>query len=226
MTIKKIERVNLTEAQEDYLKQIFLIEEMRDSVPTQLLSEKLGVKPGSVTGMLKKLAEVNLVTHQRYKGVQLTEMGKKLALEIIRHHRLIELYLFEALGYSWDEVHEEAEKLEHVISEDFEARIAEFLGNPTHDPHGDPIPSVDLKLPPALNLVVLAEMKAQQSGIIKRVRTQDRDELNLLAHLSLVLESKILVIASEKNGMRVKVNDEQYLIPYSLANHIWLTTDD
>ena len=221
-----IERANLSEAQEDYLKHIFLIEEVRDSVPTQLLSDSLGLKPGSVTGMIKKLAGVNLVTYQRYKGVRLTDTGKKIALEIIRHHRLIELYLSEALGYSWDEVHDEAEKLEHVISEDFEARISEFLGNPTHDPHGDPIPSVELKLPPALNLVPLTEVNERHHGIIKRVRTQDKDELNLLTHLNLVLESQIQILSKDKKGVRIRIDNERYLIPFSLANHIWLTLVD
>jgi DtxR family Mn-dependent transcriptional regulator len=218
--MKTIERANLTETQEDYLKQIFLIEEIRDAVPTQMLSERLGVKPASVTGMLKKLTLLNLITHEPYRGVRLTEMGKKVALEIVRHHRLIELYLTEALGYSWDEVHEEAEKLEHVISENFEARIAEYLGHPTHDPHGDPIPSVELKLPPALDLVPLTEMESGDSGLVKRVRTQDKDELNLLTILKITLNSPIVVIEKEKNGMRVKVNDERYLIPLSLAAHL------
>jgi DtxR family Mn-dependent transcriptional regulator len=219
-SMKTIERANLTETQEDYLKQIFLIEEIRDAVPTQMLSERLGVKPASVTGMLKKLTELNLITHEPYRGVRLTEMGKKVALEIVRHHRLIELYLTEALGYSWDEVHEEAEKLEHVISENFEARIAEYLGHPTHDPHGDPIPSVDLELPPALDLVPLTEMESGDSGLVKRVRTQDKDELNLLTILKITLNSPIVVIEKEKNGMRVKINDERYLIPLSLAGHL------
>jgi len=176
--------------------------------------------------MLKKLSELNLVTYQRYKGVRLTETGKKMALEIIRHHRLIELYLSEALGYTWDEVHEEADKLEHVISEDFEARISEFLGNPTHDPHGDPIPSVELKLPPAMDLIPLTEIQEQRTGIIKRVRTQDRDELNMLAHLNLVLESLIQVISTDKSGVRISVGGERFLIPTSLANHIWLILVD
>jgi DtxR family Mn-dependent transcriptional regulator len=219
-SMKTIERANLTETQEDYLKQIFLIEEIRDAVPTQMLSERLGVTPASVTGMLKKLTELNLITHEPYRGVRLTEMGKKVALEIVRHHRLIELYLTEALGYSWDEVHEEAEKLEHVISENFEARIAEYLGHPTHDPHGDPIPSVDLELPPALDLVPLTEMESGDSGLVKRVRTQDKDELNLLTILKITLNSPIVVIEKEKNGMRVKINDERYLIPLSLAGHL------
>jgi len=215
-----IERANLTETQEDYLKQIFLIEEIRDVVPTQMLAERLSVKPASVTGMLKKLTELNLITHEPYRGVRLTDMGKKVALEIVRHHRLVELYLTEALGYSWDEVHEEAEKLEHVISENFEARIAEYLGHPTHDPHGDPIPSVKLELPPALDLVPLTEMESGDSGLVKRVRTQDKDELNLLTILKITLNSPIVVIEKEKNGMRVKVNDERYLIPLTLAAHL------
>jgi DtxR family transcriptional regulator, Mn-dependent transcriptional regulator len=113
-------------------------------VSTNDLAERLRVTPASVSAMLKKLAERGLVVHERYRGVVLTPDGERVALEVLRHHRLLELYLAEHLGVPWDRVHEEAEALEHVISEDLEARIAAKLGNPTHDPHGDPIPDADL----------------------------------------------------------------------------------
>jgi DtxR family Mn-dependent transcriptional regulator len=127
-----------TEAVEDYLKAIYLLETGQGSVTTVALAERLEVAAPSATGMLKKLAELKLVKHEPYHGVMLTAAGRKIALEVIRHHRLLGLYLSEALGYSWDKVHAEAEKLEHHISEEFEDKIAALLGNPVTDPHGDP----------------------------------------------------------------------------------------
>lgn len=217
------EKLKLSESQEDYLKHIFLFEEFDKTVSTQALSEKMKVRPASVTGMLKKLAELKLVRHEPYHGVALTEAGRKIALEIVRHHRLLELYLTEALGYTWDEVHEEADRLEHVISEDFESRIAEFLGHPTHDPHGDPIPTAELVLPPSDELVCLTELGQNQKGVIRRVRTQDKDQLNLMSHLNLVLESEVLVLGIDKGEIRIEVDNERFLIPPSIASHVWLT---
>lgn len=135
----------LSSAAEDYLKAIF--ELGGEDVGTGELAGLLDVSPASVTGMLRRLAELRLVMHERYRGVTLTEAGRKVALETVRHHRLIETYLAEALGYSWFAVHDEAEKLEHHISEEFEDRIAEALGHPSHDPHGDPIPDRDGRVP-------------------------------------------------------------------------------
>ena len=133
----------LSEAVENYLKAIYEIEQDSGRVTTNALAERMVVKPASVTGMIKKLAEgkPRLVDYERHRGVSLTPAGRRIALEVIRHHRLIELYLQQSLGYAWDEVHDEAEKLEHVISEEFEDRIAEMLGDPEFDPHGDPIPA-------------------------------------------------------------------------------------
>lgn len=138
----------ITPSMEDYLRAIYLLQQQHGEVTTSALSEQLGgFKPGSVTGMIKKLAELELVDYTPYQGVRLTAAGQKIALEVIRHHRLLELYLVQALGYSWDEVHEEADALEHYISEKLEARIAAHLGQPTFDPHGDPIPDEDGVLP-------------------------------------------------------------------------------
>lgn len=131
---------------EDYLKHLYLLGQ-QGAVNTQALANTLGVNPASVTGMLRKLTEQGLVDHAPYKGARLTPAGERAALEILRHHRLLELYLHEALGVPLDEVHEEAERLEHVISEKLEARIAAWLGHPTFDPHGDPIPALDGSLP-------------------------------------------------------------------------------
>src|SRR5438309_7621455 len=128
---------------EDYLKTIYKLAHQQGDEPvgTGALAEALAVTAPSATGMLKKLAELHLVEHSPRRGVTLTPAGEKVALEVVRHHRLLELYLHEALGYGWDEVHSEAERLEHVLSEAMEEKIDAFLGRPVLDPHGDPIPS-------------------------------------------------------------------------------------
>src|SRR5918912_2318913 len=140
-----------TQAVEDYLKTIYEIQREQGKVATTVLAERLGIAPASVTGMVKKLAGLHLVAHEPYQGVVLTEAGEKIALEVIRHHRLIERYLAEALAVPWDKVHEEAEKWEHVLSEDMEDRIDALLGHPTTDPHGAPIPARNGTLPPSAN---------------------------------------------------------------------------
>lgn len=136
-----LDRTIISQAMEDYLKAIYKLLEHNDQVSTSALAEHLRVSPASVTNMCKKLADLHLVEYAPYQGVKFTTTGKKLVLEIVRHHRLLELYLAEALGVPWDQVHEEAEKLEHVISEDLEERMAAALGDPQFDPHGAPIPS-------------------------------------------------------------------------------------
>jgi DtxR family Mn-dependent transcriptional regulator len=135
----------LTPAVQDYAKAIYVLEQREAGpVSTNALAERLEVTPGSASGMLRRLGELGLVTHVPYRGVQLTDAGVRVALEVLRHHRLLELYLTRSLGVPWDRVHDEAEVLEHVLSEELEALIAAKLGHPTHDPHGDPIPSADL----------------------------------------------------------------------------------
>src|SRR5438270_6954500 len=134
-------------AVEDYAKAIYALESRgKGAVSTNALAERLGVTPASASGMVKKLDELGLVTHAPYHGVQLTAQGVKVALEVLRHHRLLELYLAESLGVPWDRVHDEAEVLEHVLSEELEELIAAKLGDPTRDPHGDPIPTRELEI--------------------------------------------------------------------------------
>ncbi len=175
----------ITPAIEDYLKAIYMLQQQGGVVTTSMLGDQRGFKPGSVTGMIKKLAEMALVQHTPYQGVQLTPQGERIALEVIRHHRLLELYLVEALGYSWDEVHEEAERLEHHISEKLEARIAAHLGNPDVDPHGDPIPTLEGRLPVSANLR-LADLVVGDWARITRVRDQSAERLRYLANLGLI----------------------------------------
>lgn len=211
-------RPPLTEAQEDYLKHLFLLEEaLGGPVPTQALAERLSVKPPSVTEMLKKLKALGLLEHEPYRGARLTERGRRVALEVLRHHRLLEAYLHQALGYGWEEVHQEAERLEHVISEDLEERIAEYLGHPPFDPHGDPIPTKDLTLPPSKALP-LTEAPLGRARVA-RALAQDRGTLNLLARLGLV-PGKPLRILEKGEGVRVEVEGEVYLLPQTLAQAV------
>src|SRR5215213_10595414 len=135
----------ISSAVEDYAKAIYALESRgTEAVTTTALAERLGVTAASASGMVRKLCELELVAHEPYKGVRLTARGVEVALEVLRHHRLLELYLAESLGVPWDRVHAEAEVLEHVLSEELEDLIAQKLGNPTRDPHGDPIPSAEL----------------------------------------------------------------------------------
>ena len=137
----------LTDSIQDYLREIYKLGETGDRVSTNALAQEMGVSAASASAMVKKLAALGLVEHAPYKGVWLTKSGERVALEVIRHHRLLELYLAETLGIHVDDVHDEAIRLEHVLSEQLEARIDEALGFPTHDPHGDPIPDANLEWP-------------------------------------------------------------------------------
>ena len=166
---------------EDYSKAIYALEQRdREPVSTNALAERLGVTPASASGMVKRLGELGLVTHQRYRGVLLTDAGRRVALEVIRHHRLLELYLVQDLGVPWDRVHQEAEVLEHVLSEDLEELIAAKLGHPTLDPHGDPIPTADLTID-ELPTDSLDSLPARARGTFVRVSDSDPEMLRYLA---------------------------------------------
>jgi DtxR family transcriptional regulator, Mn-dependent transcriptional regulator len=170
-----------TPAVEDYSKAIFSLESRNDEpVATNALAERLGITPGSVSAMLRKLDELGLITHIPYRGVRLTDAGRRIALEVIRHHRLLESYLADVLGMPWDRVHAEAEVLEHVLSEDLEALIAAKLGNPTVDPHGDPIPNAALELEehPTDRMDTL---QPGDEGLFVRVSDADPEMLRYLA---------------------------------------------
>jgi len=184
----------LTQSSQDYLKHIFELSEGGKPASTNDLAAQLGVKPASVTGMVQKLASTKppLVDYQKHQGVTLTPEGKRAALEILRHHRLLESWLVESLGYSWDEVHEEACRLEHYISEEFEARMAAALGNPERDPHGDPIPSAELVMPEG-EALPLSSLRPTQGAIIRRVNDEDPDFLRHLDELGLVPGAKLEV---------------------------------
>ncbi len=188
-------RENLTHAIEDYLKAIYEIQTTHGKAGTNQLAALLEVTPASVTGMIKKLAntEPPLLVYEKHRGVTLTAEGEEIALEILRHHRLLELFLHQILGYSWDKVHEEADMLEHVISEEFEARIAEALGDPQRDPHGSPIPTIDLKLPPDSSRP-LSSMKPGETGTVESVRDNDPDLLCFLEARGLVPQVDVHIL--------------------------------
>jgi DtxR family Mn-dependent transcriptional regulator len=180
-------RENLTQAVEDYIKAIFQLTRDGERASTNQLAETLDITAASVTGMLKTLSAAHppLVEYQKHHGALLTPYGEKVALEVLRHHRLLEMFLHQVLGYDWDEVHMEADRLEHVISEEFEERMAAALGNPEHDPHGDPIPTRDLLMPETPSLT-LYHLRPGQRAVVHRVVSVDPDLLRHLAELGIV----------------------------------------
>jgi DtxR family Mn-dependent transcriptional regulator len=180
-------------AVEDYCKAIFTLQSRTEQpVATNALAERLAITPGSVSAMLKRLGELGLIEHVPYRGVRLTDAGRKVALEVIRHHRLLELFLAESLDMSWDRVHAEAEVLEHVISEDLERLIAEKLGHPTIDPHGDPIPSAELELNEP-ETSALDRLRDGDSGVFVRVSDADPEMLRYLSELGISPGDRLLV---------------------------------
>ena len=179
-----------SEAIEDFLKAVYLLQQEYVRVQTSVLAETLAITAPSTTEMAKKLAKANLVVHEPYRGIRLTSAGERVALEIVRNHRLLELFLVQALGYSWDEVHEEAERLEHAISERLAQRIAEYLGNPRYDPHGDPIPGPEGSIQER-ELTPLSEWPLGVEGRVARLRDQTPEMLRYLAEKSLVIGATV-----------------------------------
>ena len=184
-------------AVEDYAKAIYALERRGgEAVTTNALAERLGVTAGSASGMVKRLGEMGLVWHEPYHGVRLTDEGRRLALEVMRHHRLLELYLAESLGVPWDRVHEEAEVLEHVLSEDLEELIAASLGDPIRDPHGDPIPTRDLAIDEG-DSVSLQSLSAGARGTFTRVSDSDPEMLRFLADLGIAPGGELEVVEKQ-----------------------------
>src|SRR5512143_1300586 len=185
----------ITDSIQDYLKAIYELTQNGEAASTNALAARLGVEPASVTGMVQKLAAGRpaLVDYRKHHGVKLTAAGRRAALEVIRHHRLLETWLVKTLGYSWDQVHVEAERLEHVISEEFEERIAAALGDPVRDPHGELIPSSDLVMP-ADGSVPLVSLKAMQGARVRRVLAEDPRLLRHLDALRLIPGAHVSVV--------------------------------
>ncbi len=212
---------------QDYLKTIYKLQNGHGadgSVNTTLLSETMGVAAASVTSMFKKLAEMNLVRHTPYKGVALTDAGEKAALEVVRHHRLLERYLMDTLGYSWDEVDAEADRLEHVISEDFEDRIDKAMGYPTIDPHGDPIPAKDGSIHRE-NTCRLSEISVGKRVQIRHVSDHDPNMLRYMEDLGLVPAATVEIRerAPFNGPLLVAVTSgDQHALGLEVAHHIYV----
>jgi DtxR family Mn-dependent transcriptional regulator len=209
-----------SEAVENYAKAIYSLQHRGGGEPvaTNDLADRLEVTPASASGMIKKLADLGLVAHVPYRGVQLTPEGERLALEVLRHHRLLELYLATQLDVPWDRVHEEAEALEHVLSEDLEARIAAKLGNPTHDPHGDPIPSAELIIDES-STRPLSELEPGDRGIFVRVSDSDPAMLRYLSERGVGLGDRLEVLDRQPFGgpLTVRFGDALQVLGGALA---------
>jgi DtxR family transcriptional regulator, Mn-dependent transcriptional regulator len=210
----------VSESAQDYLKAIWKLERTGE-MSTTALADALGVSPASATAMLKKLATLGLVVHERYHGATLTPAGERMALEVVRHHRLLELYLMQALGLSWDQVHEEAERLEHHLSDQLESHIDRALGFPTRDPHGDPIPSPELLLQ-SDEMVCLSDLEAGSMTVVRRVPDGDPELLRYLATLGLVPAEEVTVVdqAPFDGPVTVEVRGARHAIGRSLAARI------
>ncbi len=207
------------QAVEDYLKTIYMLSEEATPVTTSRIAEARNVKPGSATSMIQRLAGLNLVHYEKHYGVTLTEAGRKVALEVIRHHRLIELYLMEALGFSWDEVHEQADVLEHVISEQLEERIAAALNHPRFDPHGDPIPTRDGDVLHLATTPLTDVPAGSRARVARIVNDEDSALLIYLAELGLVpgVELEVRHVAPFSGPLTVAINGQERVIGHHVA---------
>jgi DtxR family Mn-dependent transcriptional regulator len=217
-------RSAFTRAQEDYLKALYQLHGDQRPVPTRDLAQRLGISSPSVSEMVTRLTAQGLVEHDRYRGQQLTREGRKVALELVRHHRLLEMFLVRVLGYGWDEVHEEAERLEHVISERMEQRIFELLGRPELDPHGHAIPSLTGKVRP-LSDRPLTECRAGEKVVVQGVSDDDAGKLRELDRRQILPGTRIDVLApSEYEGpIEVRIKGRRESVPLGLARAIFVT---
>ena len=210
-----------SEAVQDYVREIYKLEVDGGRVSTSALAERRGVSAPSATAMVKRLAALGLAEHQRYRGVLLTDAGRRVALEVIRHHRLLEQYLVDTLGVPLDEVHAEADRLEHVLSEELEARIDESLGFPTHDPHGDPIPTAELEVE-ASDLRPLGELAPGEEATVRRVPDGDGELPRYLASLMLIPGQLVKLLRAAPFGgpLTVRAGGAEHAISRELASQI------
>ena len=214
----------MTFSEENYLKAIYHLTVVTDSeVSTNAIAEMMETKASSVTDMLKKLAEKDLVNYKKYQGVSLTDKGKLAAKMIVRKHRLWEVFLVEKLDFSWDEVHDIAEQLEHIKSEKLINKLDDFLGNPTEDPHGDPIPNAEgqiLKIEKQL----LSELSERQSGICVGVKDTSSEFLKYLDKQEIALGSKIEIVGKESFdlSLKIKVDEKDLVISNKIASNLFV----
>jgi len=217
----------ITHTIEDYLKTIYQITTICDRASTKKIAQVLEVSPASVSGMIKKLDDITppLIEYQKHHGVVLTPEGNRIALEIIRNHRLLEMYLHQVLGYDWDKVHEEADQLEHVISEEFEQRIEEALGYPSYDPHGDPIPNKDLEMPVKRH-TCMSDLRSGQGGVVTQVRDEDPELLRYLQDLGIIPGAGIDILDYSKLDdnltVRVKGRKDNVILGPRITQEIFI----
>jgi DtxR family Mn-dependent transcriptional regulator len=212
---------DLTVAAQDYLKAIYVLESSGERATTSALARHMGVSAPSATAMTKRLDELGLVERLPYRGVALTDEGRRGALEVVRHHRLLERYLVDRLGLSLDEVHAEAELLEHALSDELEAKIDAELGFPTHDPHGDPIPDSELRLVHGENRSLL-DLEPGARGSIARVPDGDSELLRYLGELGIVPDASVEMLAHAPFGgpVTVRTSSGEHAISRELADRI------
>lgn len=214
----------ITPVHQDYLKAIYLLDSRGEVASNSAIAEAIGVAPASATSMVKRLADMGLIAYEPYQGVQLTDEGERIALEMVRHHRLIELFLHEILDIPWDKVHAEAEKLEHAISEELEDAIARKLGYPQFDPHGDPIPGRDGSRAP-VSLVSLATVPLNQPARLARVRTQEGERLRYLGSLGLYPGAQLVVLerAPFEGPVTIFVEGQNHALAHDMASLLYVT---
>ena len=215
--------MNYTRTEENYLKAIYGLEgKFAKEVSTNELANKLETKASSVTDMVKKLDKKELITYEKYKGVSLTNLGKEIAINIIRNHRIWEVFLVEKLGYKWDEVHEIAEQLEHIKSEELVDRLDDFLEHPSFDPHGDPIPDREGNIPTRKEAIALNELKQGESGIIVGVKNTDNDFLQFLEEMNLTLGKTIQVkkVFDFDKSKVIKISDKTVTISKEVGSFL------
>jgi DtxR family transcriptional regulator, Mn-dependent transcriptional regulator len=217
----------LSVAVQDYAKAIYTLETQTGSATTNALAERLDVRPASVSGMLRKLVALELVEHEPYRAVRLTERGRAVALEVIRHHRLLELFLVESLGMGWDEVHTEAERLEHVLSEELEEVIAAKLGNPTLDPHGDPIPSRELEVAADITRPLYSLEPGEEATFV-RVSDTDPEMLRFLTDRGIAPGARLELIERQPfdGPVYVRSGDEVHVLGATVARAMRVTDGD
>ena len=213
----ELAREPLTRSAEDYLKVIYRLS-LEGPATTSHIAQALDLAPPSVTGMVKRLSEQGLLEHEPYKGVLLTTEGRRVALRIVRRHRLIEAYLVAFLGYAWDTVHEEAERLEHAVSDSLVERMATALGNPRFDPHGDPIPAPDGSMA-ELVYIPLPELALDRPAVVRRVNTGQPDQLRYIASFGLKPGTEVTVVKREpfRGPLTVKVGAKQHVLGHEIA---------
>ncbi len=216
---------NHSESVQNYLKHIFELTINGEPASTNALAARLAIAPASVSGMLQHLSKLEppLIFYQKHQGVTLTDEGKLEALKVIRHHRLIEAWLVKTLGYSWDEVHLEAERLEHVISEEMEIRIADALGNPMRDPHGDLIPTAELIMPED-HSIPLSTLRPEDSGIVVRVQSEDPAFLRHVQKLGIVPGAHLKVMSFSTFDNNTTIQNEKFtaVIGSAVASRVYV----